>query len=237
MRALVGIGAWGAPDLTARVFGIDPARSDRFVTRLFGAREIALAVALLSARPETLASVALTGALIDSADALQGFDERRRGNLGNQATLLGPCGAVLFAVTGAVVARSSGSWVTNDPGLRRGSAAHSNSAAESATGRGNSRRDRVVARRIPAPRNSPSGDSRRSGRADRDDHQFFEDKDALFQALARLYIDAMPTVIDEAFERTAATWSAAVDRIVDAYAQMIRDETCTEKPVALGLAQ
>ncbi len=107
MRALVGIGAWGAPDLTARVFGIDPARSDRFVTRLFGAREIALAVALLSARPETLASVALTGALIDSADALQGFDERRRGNLGNQATLLGPCGAVLFAVTGAVVARSS----------------------------------------------------------------------------------------------------------------------------------
>ena len=54
-------------------------------------------------------------------------------------------------------------------------------------------------------------------------YQFFEDKDALFQALARLYIDAMPTVIDEAFERTAATWSAAVDRIVDAYAQMIRE--------------
>ena len=80
-RACIGIGAWVAPDLTTRAFGMDPAQSNRFIGRLFGARELALALALLAAPRSAVAPVAAIGAAIDSADAVGGFDERRRGNL------------------------------------------------------------------------------------------------------------------------------------------------------------
>lgn len=106
-RACIGIGAWVAPDLTARAFGMDPALSNRFVARLFGARELALALALLAAPPSAVAPVAAIGAAVDSADAISGFDERRRGNLNAQATLLGPMGATLFAALGVLVAREA----------------------------------------------------------------------------------------------------------------------------------
>jgi hypothetical protein len=106
-RAMIGVGAWIAPDTTARLFGIEPGRSDRFVARLFGARELALAAATLAAPPAALPHVAALGAAIDSADAIAGFDERRRGNLGAQATLLGPGGALVFAALGILVAREA----------------------------------------------------------------------------------------------------------------------------------
>lgn len=104
-RASIGVGSWLAPDLTARAFGIDPARSDRFIGRLFGARELALAGALLAAPHPALAPIAAVGAAVDAIDAVAGFDERRRGNLSTQATVLGPVGAVLFASLGVYVAR------------------------------------------------------------------------------------------------------------------------------------
>jgi hypothetical protein len=106
-RALIGIGSWVAPDRTARLFGIDPARSDRFIGRLFGARELALAGALLAAPPSAVASVAAVGVAVDAADAASGFDERRRGNLSTQATVLGPVGALLFVALGVLVAREA----------------------------------------------------------------------------------------------------------------------------------
>lgn len=106
-RALIGIGSWIAPDHTVRLFGIDPERSDRFVGRLFGARELALAGALLAAPPSSLGSVAAVGAAVDTVDAVAGFDERRRGNLSMRATVLGPVGALLFAALGVYVAREA----------------------------------------------------------------------------------------------------------------------------------
>jgi hypothetical protein len=92
-RALIGIGSWIAPDRTARLFGIDPERSDRFITRLFGARELALAGALLAAPPSSLPAVAATGAAIDAVDARAGVSERRRGHHARQGTHQGPVGA------------------------------------------------------------------------------------------------------------------------------------------------
>ena len=106
-RALIGIGSWVAPDQTARLFGIDPERSDRFIARLFGARELALAGALLAAPASAVAPVAAVGVAVDTVDALAGFDERRRGNLSTQATVLGPLGALLFVALGALVAREA----------------------------------------------------------------------------------------------------------------------------------
>jgi hypothetical protein len=118
-RALIGIGSWIAPDQTARLFGIDPARSDRFIARLFGARELALAGALLTAPPSTVAPVATVGVAVDAVDAVAGFDERRRGNLSTKATVLGPVGALLFVALGVLVARESSA--TADAGSASGS--------------------------------------------------------------------------------------------------------------------
>lgn len=107
IRALIGVTAWVAPDLTMRLFGIDPERSDRFVGRLFGSRELALAGTLLAAPASAVAPVAALGAAIDAADAVAGFDERRRGNLGLQATLLGPVAVTGFVALGVYVAREA----------------------------------------------------------------------------------------------------------------------------------
>ena len=90
-----------------RVFGIDPERSDRFVGRLFGARELALAGALLAAPASAVAPVAALGAAVDAVDSVAGFDERRRGNLSTRATILGPVGALLFVALGVLVAREA----------------------------------------------------------------------------------------------------------------------------------
>jgi len=107
-RAAVGLGAWFAPDLTIKVFGLEPAPgSNRFVGRLFGAREMALAVTLLAAPPSALAHVAKVGAVVDTVDAVAGFDEARRGNLSTRAIILGPVGALGFAALGALVARDA----------------------------------------------------------------------------------------------------------------------------------
>lgn len=106
-RALIGLGAWLAPDLTVKFFGIDPSQSDRFVGRLFGARELALAGVLLAAPSSSVARVATIGAAVDALDSISGLDERRRGNLSTRATLLGPIGALLFVTMGLLVARES----------------------------------------------------------------------------------------------------------------------------------
>lgn len=106
-RALIGIGGWLAPDLTARAFGFDPDRADRFVTRLFAARELALATALLTAEPSRLPLVAGLGAAIDTADAIAGLDETRRGNVSALTFVSGVLGAALFAAIGTRIAQEA----------------------------------------------------------------------------------------------------------------------------------
>lgn len=55
-------------------------------------------------------------------------------------------------------------------------------------------------------------------------YQFFDDKDAVLQALAVRFLAAMPGVLDTAVgSRGAADWSATVGGVVDAYAAMIRE--------------
>ncbi len=106
-RSLVGLVSWVAPDHAARIFGFDPERSDRFVTRLFGARDLALGLITLAAPRSALAPVAAIGIAVDAVDSVAGFDERRRGNLSTQATILGPGGALALVVLGAIVARDA----------------------------------------------------------------------------------------------------------------------------------
>ncbi len=54
-------------------------------------------------------------------------------------------------------------------------------------------------------------------------YQFFDDKDAVLQALAVRFLSVMPGVLDTALTRTPDDWSHTVGRVVDAYAAMIRE--------------
>lgn len=107
-RALVGLSAWAAPDVAVKAFGLDPARSDRFVTRLFGARDLALGVSLLAADARHLRAAAGVAVVIDTVDTIAGLDEHRRGNLSTWALISGAGGAAMFAVLGLLVLREEG---------------------------------------------------------------------------------------------------------------------------------
>lgn len=103
----VGVGAVSllAPRAAARVFGVDPERSNDWVTRLFGSRELALAATLLAAKGGQVRTVALLGAAIDGLDVLSSGVERGRGRLSTYSTITGGGGAVLFAALGVLAAR------------------------------------------------------------------------------------------------------------------------------------
>jgi AcrR family transcriptional regulator len=54
-------------------------------------------------------------------------------------------------------------------------------------------------------------------------YQFFDDKNAVLQALAVRFLAAMPDVLDAALEQTAADWPVTLDRVVEGYAAMVRE--------------
>lgn len=117
LRAAIGAGALFAPEATMRVFGMEPVRSNRFVTRLFGCRELVLAGGLAGASaPAIVSRLALVGAGVDSVDLISGLDEARRGNLSRLAILMGPAGIVGVIALGLHVAResrtASGPWAS-----------------------------------------------------------------------------------------------------------------------------
>lgn len=53
-------------------------------------------------------------------------------------------------------------------------------------------------------------------------YQFFDDKDAVLQALAVRYLSSVPGVLDETLGATDGDWRRTVDGAVDAYAAMVR---------------
>jgi AcrR family transcriptional regulator len=54
-------------------------------------------------------------------------------------------------------------------------------------------------------------------------YQFFEDKDAVLQALAVRFVVAMPGTLDAVLATAGDDWSRTIGRVVDAYAAMIRE--------------
>lgn len=54
-------------------------------------------------------------------------------------------------------------------------------------------------------------------------YQFFEDKDAVLQALAVRYLAAMPAVLDASVAPGREDWERTVGRVIDGYAAVIRE--------------
>ena len=105
MRLIVGLLSVISPRASALAFGVDPEASSRWIIRLFGSRELALAAALLVVPDEQVPTVATVGAGIDAADLASSVLEFARGRISRYTLVSGGGGAGLFAVLGLDAAR------------------------------------------------------------------------------------------------------------------------------------
>jgi hypothetical protein len=71
LRIAVGLVSWLAPELAARLFGLDPKRNRQapYLARLFGVRDLVLGVATLTVKGPERRRLLLAGLACDAADA------------------------------------------------------------------------------------------------------------------------------------------------------------------------
>lgn len=103
-RIALGVLSLLSPGLAAKLFLLDgPANPQLpFMTRLFGAREVALGAATLAARGSAQRNLVVAGIAVDAADAATGVVGVRRGEVGKVAG--GGLTAIALGAVGAGVA-------------------------------------------------------------------------------------------------------------------------------------
>src|SRR2546423_15404488 len=99
-RVVVGGGAWLAPNLSGRMFGLDPEGNPQlpYVGRLFGARDVVLGAGVLRSSRKQKDAWMTAGLACDVADVAAGARPRARGTPP-------PAAAALPAATAAGLAR------------------------------------------------------------------------------------------------------------------------------------
>jgi hypothetical protein len=90
VRGAIGTGAWLAPRLSGRLFGLDPAANPQaaYLGRLFAARDAALAFGLGTSSGRERSQWLRIGVACDLADAAAGLLAGRRGELPSRAAIL-----------------------------------------------------------------------------------------------------------------------------------------------------
>ena len=110
VRLAVGLGAWLAPELSSRLFGIraedNPQAS--YLGRLFGARDVALAVGLQGAGDAERGRWLTLGLACDAADVLAALAGGRNGSLSPATAVLGGGVAAGAVALGVVALRAEG---------------------------------------------------------------------------------------------------------------------------------
>jgi len=103
LRGVIGVGAWATPNLASRVFGLDPVSNPQaaFLARLFGARDLALAIGTLSTRGEARLLWLRLGAGCDLLDAAAAALAQRNGTVPRPAAVLSGVTALSAAALGA----------------------------------------------------------------------------------------------------------------------------------------
>jgi hypothetical protein len=109
VRIAIGVGAWAAPRLAGRLFGLDAAANPQapYLARLFGVRDIALAWGVLGSEGDTQRQWLAAGLACDVADALAGVAGGRAGYLPKPASVLVSATAVSAALLGAAALSQS----------------------------------------------------------------------------------------------------------------------------------
>ena len=90
IRLGVGVTSWLAPNLGGKMFGLDPARNPQapYLARLFGIRDVALAVGTTQASGEAQRQWLTLGVACDVADVAAAVLGRRGGYLPVATTVL-----------------------------------------------------------------------------------------------------------------------------------------------------
>lgn len=104
LRVAIGLGGWLAPNLTGKLFGLDPAGNPQmsFMARLFAAREFALVLSVtqttgVSRRPMWMANI-----MCDALDTAAAYAAGRSGAIPKHAAVMS--GATALAAVGLGVA-------------------------------------------------------------------------------------------------------------------------------------
>ena len=101
-RMAIGAGAWAVPRISGRLFGLDVDGNPQapYLARLFGVRDIALGIGLITSSGGPQAQWLRLGIACDLADAAAGVISGRNGELPPVATVLVTGTAVLAAGMG-----------------------------------------------------------------------------------------------------------------------------------------
>lgn len=101
LRLGVGLGAWAAPNLSGKLFGLDPAGNPQasYLGRLFGVRDVALAAGAATASGDARKLWWRLGILCDAADLMAAVIAGRNGTLPKAGAIM-----VGVAAAGATVA-------------------------------------------------------------------------------------------------------------------------------------
>src|SRR3954447_9287679 len=104
LRAWIGASAWLAPNLTGKLFGLDPGSNPQaaFLARLFGARDAALAAGTLGSAGEARTQWLRLGLACDLADAAAAYLAGRNGTIPKHAAIM--AGGTALAAAGMGVA-------------------------------------------------------------------------------------------------------------------------------------
>lgn len=97
VRVSIGAGAWLAPGLTGRLFGLDAVANPQlpYVARLFGVRDVALAAGLQLSTGQSRRLWLQLGIVCDAADGVAGILAGRHGQLSKLSTVLVTAPALL----------------------------------------------------------------------------------------------------------------------------------------------
>lgn len=103
LRLAIGVSAWAAPNVTAKVFGLDPEGNPQgaYLARLFGVRDIALAGFAQGAGGDSKPLAWQLGIASDLADAAAAALGARNGTLSKQTAILAGGTALAAAALGA----------------------------------------------------------------------------------------------------------------------------------------
>ncbi len=108
LRMMVGVSSWATPRVAGRLFGLDAVANPQapYLARLFGARDVALAVGALGSESDARRQWLIAGLACDVADAFAGIAGGRRGYLSAVTSVLVTGTAI--AAAGMGVAALSG---------------------------------------------------------------------------------------------------------------------------------
>jgi hypothetical protein len=103
IRLGIGAASWATPRVAGKLFGLDSAANPQapYLARLFGVRDAALAIGVLSSDGEARRQWLVTGVACDVADALAGVAGGRGGYLPKLTAVLVTGTAVTAAALGA----------------------------------------------------------------------------------------------------------------------------------------